>query len=263
VAADPVRSLVENLVSGMQFYGRARPWGEIRELGNQCLIYCGLNYAAFNAAVLNAPAVSHPRELMRLIEEARDFFGPRGVRWTYWLCDAVLDPALAREARDIFRRYNLQFLTQAPGMFADELAIPGPRFPMVELRPTVDAPSRAAFARIIAATFEIPPSICTAVYESERGWTGGFQGYVGYWEGQPVTTAALAEGGGAIGFYSVATLPAHRRRGYAEATMRQVLQRAQAAGGPRPTVLQSTQVGLKLYLKMGYRAIATFQVFIA
>jgi GNAT superfamily N-acetyltransferase len=267
VPIDASRSLIENLACGMQFYGRARPSGEIRDLTDQCLIYCGLNYAAFNAAVLRAPLVSHPRELMRLIEEARDFFEPRGVRWTYWLCDASLEPALARDARDIFRRYSLQLLTEAPGMYAERLAPPGPRYPVVELHDASDASdasARAAFARIIAATFDIPPAICTAVYENERGWRGNFQGYVGYREGQPVTTAAVVEGGGAIGFYSVATLPAHRRRGYAEATMRQVLCRVQQqAAAPLPTVLQSTQAGLKLDEKMGYRAAGNFRVFIA
>jgi len=37
----------------------------------------------------------------------------------------------------------------------------------------------------------------------------------------------------------------------------------QQCGGPERTVLQSTQAGLKLYEKMGYRAVTTFRVFIA
>ena len=249
-------SIVENLVCGMQFYGCARPTAEICDLSDQCLMYCGLNYAAFNAAVLRAPVVAHTRELMRLIEEAREFYEPRGVRWTYWLCEDSLEPAVAREAAAIFRRYGLRVLTEAPGMYADSLA---PGAPLVDLRPVVDSAARAAFARIISATFDIPQAVCTAVYESERGWNGGLDGYVGYVDGKPVTTAAVAEGGGVSGFYSVATLPAYRRKGYAEATMRQALQER---GGTK-TVLQSTQAGLKLYEKMGYRKVAGFRVFIA
>jgi len=251
-----VISIVENLVCGMQFYGRARPSAEIRQCSGQCLMYCGLNYAAFNAAVLRAPMVTHPRELMRLIEEAREFYEPRGVRWTYWLCEDSLDPALAREAAAIFGRYGLRVLTEAPGMYADSLA---PRAPLVALRPVEDAAARAAFARIISTTFDIPQAVCTAIYETESGWSGEVHGYVGYVEGKPVTTAALAESGEVTGFYSVATLPAYRRKGYAESTMRQALQQR---GGTK-SVLQSTQAGLKLYQKMGYRKVTSFRVFIA
>jgi hypothetical protein len=250
-----VNNIVENLVAGMQYYGRARPSGEIHDLKDQCLIYCGLNYAAFNAAVLRAPMVSHPRELMRLIEEARDFYDPRGVRWTYWLCEASLDPAL--NLNSIFSGYGLRTLTEAPGMMAEQLS---PAAPLVDLRPVADSVTRTAFARIIATTFDIPQAVCTSIYGSERGWSGDIHGYVGYLGAKPVTTAVIADGGGVSGFYSVATLPSFRRKGYAESTMRQALA---ARGGASQTVLQSTQAGLKLYEKMGYRAVTKFRVFIA
>ena len=58
---------------------------------------------------------------------------------------------------------------------------------------------------------------------------------------------------------SVATLPAFRRLGYAEAIMRQVIEEAAAAG----TVLQSTRSGLSLYERMGYRMVTNFNVYIA
>src|SRR5271170_1937092 len=170
-----VISIVENLVAGMQFYGRARPSAEIRELNDQCLIYCGLNYAAFNAAVLRAPMVLHPRELMRLIEEAREFYEPRGVRWTYWLSEASLGPEL--NLNSIFTRYGLRALTEAPGMIADSL-LPCP--PLVDLRPVLDKATRGAFGRLISTTFDIPQAVCTAIYESERAWGGDVRGYVGY-----------------------------------------------------------------------------------
>lgn len=256
---DLVHSLAENLVCGMRFYGLARSSGEICELPGQCLIYCGLNYAAFNAAVLRAPLISHPRELMRLIEQARDFYESRGVRWTYWLCEGALDAALVSAAPAIFRRYGLTVLTEAPGMYADRPAPIAAQADLVEVRPTADASTRAAFSRIISTTFAIPQAVSTAIYESERAWEGDFHGYVGFVAGKPMTTTAVVEGGGVTGLYSVATLPGYRRKGYAAATMRQALGRE---GGEEPTVLQSTQEGLSLYEKMGYRAVTKFRVFI-
>jgi ribosomal protein S18 acetylase RimI-like enzyme len=78
-----------------------------------------------------------------------------------------------------------------------------------------------------------------------------------------VTTAATTITDDAIGLYSVATMPQHRRSGYAETIMRQVIDEAYRNRGVHRTVLQSTSSGLALYERMGYRIITNFDVYIA
>ena len=141
----------------------------------------------------------------------------------HWLCDDFLSPPLRREAPRIFSEHGLRHLTDAPGMYAERLLPPKRPLPELEICPVSDEATRAAFSGIMSTAFEIPNSVSNAIYGADCAWLGAFQGYVGYVKGKAVTTAAAVITGGVVGLYSVATLPQHRRRGFAEAIMRQVV----------------------------------------
>jgi ribosomal protein S18 acetylase RimI-like enzyme len=246
----------------MQFFGRARKGGNIRNHAGVCVVSCGLNYAAFNAAVLSEPVGADARELTNRIEIPSSYFSPQNLRWTYWLCDDYLEKPLRRDARTIFHRCGLRPLTEAPGMYAEHLARPSRILPDIDVRPVADPATRTAFAWITSVAFEIPHAICTAIYDGESAWTNDFLGYVGYFHGQPVTTTAIVESRDVMGVYSVGTLPDYRRSGFAEAIMRKVLEESHRRTGVECTVLQSTAAGLRLYERMGYRRITNFNVYI-
>jgi ribosomal protein S18 acetylase RimI-like enzyme len=258
-----IHAVAENLVCALRFFGHARGNGDIRDLPGVSLITCGLNYAAFNAALLSKPIESDARELSQLIEVSAAQFGSRNLRWTCWICEDFLGKPIRREAGKIFSRHGLRPLTEAPGMFAERLRPPQRVLPSLEVRPTTDDSTRAAFAEIMSLGFDIPYPICTAVYASEQAWKSAMQGYVGYKDGRAVTSAATAITGDVIGIYSVATLPQYRRLGFAEAIMRQVIGQASESTGVEATVLQTTRSGISLYEKMGYRKVTNFSVYIA
>ncbi|HYL38641.1 MAG TPA: GNAT family N-acetyltransferase [Bryobacteraceae bacterium] len=258
-----IRAVADNLVEALRFFGQARPDAEIRDLAGVSLIFCGLNYAAFNAALLTRPVGDDARELARLIEVSAAHFDGRRLRWTCWVCDDFMGKGVRRQAHQIFGRHGLRPLTCAPGMYAERLLPPQRPLPAIEIRRVSDAPTRATFGEIMAIAFDIPHSVSTSVYGAEQAWCGEFRGYVGYSNGQPVTTAGVAITGDVVGLYSVATLPQHRRLGFAEAIMRHVIGQARESAGIERTVLQSTSSGLSLYEKMGYRKVTDFDVYIA
>jgi ribosomal protein S18 acetylase RimI-like enzyme len=260
---DEVLAVARNLLEALRFFGQARADAEIRDLPGVSLIFCGLNYAAFNAALQARPIEADAQELGRLIDVSAEHFDARSLRWTYWLCEDFLKQPLRREAQRVFKRHGLRLLTEAPGMYADRLAPAKRTLPPIDLRPVADAVTRTAFAEVMSTAFEIPHSVSMSVYGAERAWKGTFQGYVGYSNGRAVTTAATVIAGDVIGLYSVATLPQHRRLGFAEAIMRQVVQEAEQTRGVSRTVLQATASGLSLYEAMGYRTVTSFNVFIS
>jgi len=260
---DEVRAVAGNLLEALRFFGQAREDAEIRDLPGVSLIFCGLNYAAFNAALQARPLEGDAEELGRLIEVSARHFDERSLRWTYWLCDDFLKQPLRREASRVFKRHGLRHLTEAPGMYADRLAPAKHSLPSLDVRPVGNEGTRAAFAEVMSTAFEIPHSVSISVYGAERAWRGTFQGYVGYSNGRAVTTAAAVITGDVIGLYSVATLPQHRRLGFAEAIMRQVIREAQETQGISRTVLQATSSGFSLYEAMGYRTVTGFNVFIS
>jgi ribosomal protein S18 acetylase RimI-like enzyme len=263
MAEPEIRAVAENLLQALRFFGYARNTGEIHDLPGVSLIFCGLNYAAFNAALLAQPIDGEEQELARLIQVSAAQFEARNLRWTYWVCEDFLAGALRRDASRIFRRHGLRPLTEAPGMYTAKLRPPDRPLPELEVQLVADERTSAAFAEIMSVAFDIPYSVCSAVYGSERAWSGGLRGYVGFSNGVAVTTAAVMITGDVIGLYSVATMPQHRRRGFAEAIMRDVIEASRRDSGVTRTVLQSTPSGLSLYEKMGYRTVTNFSVYIA
>ena len=59
----------------------------------------------------------------------------------------------------------------------------------------------------------------------------------------------------------VATAPAHRHHGYAEAVMRRALEVAASTHGECPTVLHATDAGRPIYARMGYAPISTHTLY--
>jgi len=257
------RAVAVNLLAALRFFGRALAGSEIQDLPDVALIFCGLNYAAFNAALVSGPLDNDTTKLLRLIQSAALRFNARNLRWTCWLCDDFVNGDLRHESVRLFARNGLRPLTEAPGMYAENLEAPRRELPALEVQPVADAAMRKAFARIMSVGFEIPENICLAVYGSERAWTGDFRGYVGIAGGTPVATAGACITGDTVGLYSVATVPAYRRHGYAEAIMRAAVKDAQTRAGVSRSVLQSTRSGLSLYQQMGYRVVTNFSVYIA
>ena len=246
----------KNLRVAMRFFGEATGSGEIQRLTGATAIYSGLDYGVFNIAMLDGPAA----KLEPPLAECARYYMPRTARWSFWLCEDLLDSRTRRHARQIFAEYGQRPILHPPGMLAERLAPPAHALPALECRPVTDAAMRSAFAEITTVTFEIPPGIARAVYESELGWRGDYRGFVGLAGGRPVAIAAIVESAGAWGVYSVGTLPEFRRRGYGEALMRAAL--ATCGGEAGPVILQSTQAGYDLYRRMGLRDAARFTVYL-
>src|SRR5437763_17090329 len=114
---------------------------------------------------------------------------------------------------------------------------------MSEMRRVEDKDTRASFAEITSICFDIPYLVSRTVYSREQAWNRGYEGFVAYVEGKAVAIVAMVAAADAIGVYSLATLPAYRRRGYGEALLRaagaEMIRRTECSR----FVLQSTEAG--------------------
>lgn len=257
------RAIALNLVEAMRFFGRGRQDATVRDCPGVSFVSCGLNYAAFNAAMFLPSVVPGPRELAERIEGSAAYFSKLRVRWTCWVCDDCLEPALRKKARSSFQRCGLNPLTDPPGLYADALLGPRRTLPSLQVRRVENEATRHAFAYVTSIAFELPQDICRQIYGIERAWSGSFEGYVGYLGGVPVTTAAVVVSDEVAGIYSVGTLPNARRQGCAEAIVRAALEDVRQRTGIEASVLQATTSGLSLYERMGYRKITRFNVYIS
>jgi GNAT superfamily N-acetyltransferase len=261
VVAQPEYCVVEkNLRQTMRFFGQASGRGSVAERDGVLLIDSGVDYAVFNIAMLTH-SVEDQQELARRAATAARFFDARGARWSLWLCDDLVAEPVRRQTQSVFAAERLRRLTEAPGMIADRLRAPDRALPPVECRPVVDAATRADFAHLTSINFDIPFSTCQTVYANEQAWAHDYHGYVGYYQNTAVATIAIVVAAGSVGVYSVSTLPHHRRRGYAESLMRQVLAKYARETGLERTLLQATRAGFDMYRKMGYRVVSHFTVY--
>jgi ribosomal protein S18 acetylase RimI-like enzyme len=246
----------------MRFFGEATGTGEVRALERAVAMYSGLEYGVFNISLLTRPAAANDGGLDAALTETSLYFKKRTKRWSFWLCEDLLAPPTRRKARQICNDFGLRPISYPPGMIASKLLPPVRPLPKIECRPVDDEMTRCAFAEITSVCFEIPPAIANAVYGPANAWNGAYRGFIGLADGKPVAIAAMVQAAGALGIYSLGTLPAQRHQGYGEALLRA----ASVASRPKlsmdPFILQSTEAGHALYRRMGFRDVTKFTVYL-
>lgn len=255
------RSVEKNLRAAMRLFSLVSPAGEVRDLPGVTIVSTGLNHAMFNSAMLTAPAPDGHGDLDRRLMIAKVHFDARGLRWSFWLCEDLLEPAARRRAGTVCEARGLRLVARLPGMYAERLLPARRPLPELEFRPIADEQTRLAFCSITSEAFSLPLAASREIYGSERLWREGYTGFVGYDRGEPVTTAALLADGGVAGIYSVATPREHRGRGCAEAVVRYAVEFAQRTAGAGPSVLQTSPIAQPLYERMGYRVVTGFSVY--
>jgi ribosomal protein S18 acetylase RimI-like enzyme len=252
-------SVAANLRESFRVVAVHRGAGELQEMDGVSIASAGVVFQMFNAAFLSAPVVSEGQMDLRAAQAAVHF-AARGQRWAYWICHGWLDDRTRRRLPSILRKRNLFQAVELPGMLAEEVSPPARPLPKMEVRRVCDGPVKDAFCAIGSTCFNVPLAWFCEVFDSQGVWDD-FAAYVGYVDGEPVSTAATVIGGGVVGVYNVATMPGRRRGGYGEAVMRHALDEAHREHGLSRTILQSTPQGFELYRRMGYRTVTSVAVF--
>ncbi len=114
----------------------------------------------------------------------------------------------------------------------------------------------ADYARVEAANWTPPDENVLRFYEKAAPVLlapgSPLRFYVGYAGGEAVAAAELTVAGGVAGLYGIATLEAHRGRGYGSAMTLAPLGDARAEGIPA-AVLQASVEGAGIYERIGFR----------
>ena len=250
-----------NLRRSIECYALAAERGETRETSGVYLASSGIESPVFNFAMLRTPVPADTSELDRRIMTAKVFYAARGLRWTFWLCNDMLDPGIIADSRRVFERRGLYASSRCPGMLAEKLHPATRVLPPLECRRVRDAETRVSFCHLISSVFRLSFSTALEIYNSDRAWEKDLVAYIGFLDGQAVATAATVTSDGAVGVYSVGTMPAYRGLGAAEFMTRHVLERAREASGIERSVIQSTNQSHSLYERLGYRTVTRFTIY--
>lgn len=256
---DRYLSVESNLRAAMACYARVSDGGDTQEFADVVSTCSGLNLAVFNATLLR-DAVDDAR-LEQSIVTADRHYCARKVGWSFWLCKDLI-PAMSRlSCREVFGRHGLSLLAEPPGMYAPHLEPPTRPLPLLDVIRVSDQTSRLDFAYLTSVIFALSFEAAMTIYGQPAVWTGPMRGWVGYAQGKAVSMVTVVVADGVAGVYSLGTLPQHQGCGYGEAMLRRALDEVRIESGVSETVLQTTQMGLALYLKLGYRVVTSFSVF--
>jgi GNAT superfamily N-acetyltransferase len=173
-----------------------------------------------------------------------------GAPWVLWSAWPVPD----------LQRWGFELLGNVPLM----VRLPGAALPAAppELRivEVTDATTIVDFERAFIDGFHLPelrPIRAGSLYD-ERVVGGQLRLWVGYLGDRPVTTAAALADNTVNGIYAVASLPEVRGRGYGTA----VTARAVAAYLSLPAVLEATEQGYPIYMRLGFTEVAQYSLWL-
>lgn len=244
----------------MRCYACVTDGGEARQYPGIALASTGMNCAVFNSVMLTD--ATRCADLRQMAELANVHFNERKLGWTFWLCEDLLEEANRDHVRSVFRTMGMLNIAHAPGMYAERLHPPSRALNGITVRKVEDHATRLDFAHLSSIIFALPFNTAKEVYCVPALWTGPMTGWVGYHSGIPVSMVSVVIAAGAAGVYSLGTVPEYQHRGFAEAILRHALADAQAETGSEATVLQSTRQGFNLYLRLGYRVVTQFAVYL-
>ncbi|WP_224240248.1 GNAT family N-acetyltransferase [Hyalangium gracile] len=212
--------------------------------------------------IMNAAFLPNPVEtevaLERSAAAAIRYFAPRKNGWMYVVCEDWLSPGLRPKAAALLEAQGLKQLMSTTGMVAEHLKTPTRELPSIEVRHATDTEALGHIADINAVAYASPLEVARQSVVVPALFQGNSRGYVGYVDGKAVSVAAVVRVQDVAYVGYVATLADQRRRGYAEAVMRQGLADARRVWGLERTVLHATEAGHPVYLRMGYRDVTRF-----
>lgn len=212
-----------------------------------------------------------PGNADRRIGEIRDTYGRGDTGFVWWV--APFDTPDDLGARLLNAGLTLE--GYAPAMAASLADVPLDELPPddLEIVPVTDAATLEEFLTIVEADWlEWTGGEATSV---QRRTLDAFAReiprrlpaepvplrWLGRVDGLPVATSRVSLGGGVAGLYAILTLPSHRGRGIGRAMTLAAL-RAAAGIGYRIGVLQSSDLGYGVYLKLGFRDLFTYDIYV-
>jgi GNAT superfamily N-acetyltransferase len=220
-------------------------------------IFSGLPVPFFNVAILTQQSIS-ASGLGSFGRTACEWAAETPAPWFFVVTHEHIEPGV--DATAILGECGLGAALPLTGMFATHVP-PGASAPTGLQIEVSDADAEyATLVDINSAAYEMDLESAKVVLGRQAFWKDHVA-VLGSVDGAAASGAAVMMVDGCRYVALVATAPAHRRHGYAEAVMRRALDVAASTHGERPSVLHATDAGRPIYERMGYTPISTHTLY--
>jgi len=181
------------------------------------------------------------------LDEMNSFFQERNIPFT-WHAGSKNIP---EDLKELLVKREFQIETQ-PGMALNLNRIPDKNkiIPNFEIIKIMNSEQVKMATKVFCTVFDFDPEIVTDLLEASLD-TKNSDYYLGLLDGTAVSTSGVFYGSGVAGIYFVSTLSEARMRGIGTASTYKTLLDAKEKGY-QWAILHSSEMGLKMYKKMGF-----------
>lgn len=221
----------------------AMPDAEVKPIHRGLLVRTGLPIAFLNAALLD----DHVRRPDRAVGAAASYFA--GLPFSVMFSEDDVELALACE------NAGLRLVETIPGMALTPLP-----HVTVDPRLTIEPLTHdllPTFLDVFCESFDIPPELGRRMATPDYVDLEGSFDVVAFVDHHPVAVGSTFESMGVVGVYNIGTRPAYRGNGFGETVTWSVIRDARERGC-HTAILQSSEMGLGVYRRMGFEVIRRY-----
>jgi ribosomal protein S18 acetylase RimI-like enzyme len=240
-----------NLVEAFCLFGGSPEGAKVIRADGVAIVSSGLPFILFNQVLVETPDATDAA-----VAAGVDLLRRRGVPF-------VLNLRVGADDRFVALADRLGLVPVSERPWLPGMAIhpvprdPEPQAPGFLIRQASDRAGLDDHIRTAAAGFGMDEETIRAVVVDRLLARDDVAIYVGYADGVPVATGAGVRTDRAIGVYNIATVESAQRRGFGRAMTRRVLDDG-AAAGSEVGILQSSDAGLALYERLGFRTVVEY-----
>lgn len=250
------RAVEENLAAFTDLWSGV-PWAERVRIGGTDAYFTGVRFPLFNGSTRVRFSEEEADEALdTLIAEA----SRRELPMLLWIGPSSTPADIVARLRA--RGFHAE--EPAPGMAIDLENLPNEGLPAgVSVERVVTEQGLEESARLVVNGFDMPdwllePTMRLMGIDGLTD-TAAWQNFLVRLDGKPAATASVAYLAGVAGIYNVATLKEARGRGLGRAaTLAPLLQARER--GYRVGALQSSTLGLSVYLRLGFQHVCDFHL---
>ncbi|MFM0075951.1 GNAT family N-acetyltransferase [Paraburkholderia sediminicola] len=238
-----------------------RKGADLRDRAGLSVCWADSPFPFWNALFLNETISD--RDLLRVrLRMSHTYMLPKRHSGLVYVCEGLLNGAAREHLDAIAASESLTFALDITGMAGDILPLEvGIPHPVLDFARVESETALQAYADINSEGYGFPLEAGRSGLGGSTFWKKVAFAYIGYQNGEPVSTAAAILNDGQIYLALVATRPDVQRRGFGEATVRYALNAAYHATGITRTTLHATDAGFPVYQRVGYHRTTVFKTY--
>jgi len=216
----------------------------------------------WNAVFLTEQLASEG-SLRKRVQQAAAYMRARQQWGLVYICEEYLGSSAKESLSALMAEEGFDFALPVFGMAGEMLPVRAHKHPELKIERVTEEAHLQAYSDVNCAAYGFP-------LKWGRGHTGlggstlwrkNAHTYLGYEKNDPVSAASVVVHNDYLYLALVATRPDAQKKGFAEAMVRHVLQKAHEATGLKRTLLHATTDGFPVYRRIGYHQTAKFAAY--